>query len=174
MEDDRLLLKILRTVLIPNFVKEDLPVFNTIMQDLFPGVKVPQRHNEELVESLRITARIDNLQITPEFIEKALELHDTIKIRHTNMLIGPSGGGKTTILKTLAKALSKLPKESQINLHFINPKSVTMDELYGFYSEKDSLWHDGIFTSILKDCTKDLSDEKHWIVLDGPIDSIWV
>jgi len=47
-----------------------------------------------------------------------------------------------------------------------------IEQLYGeIYKHK---WTDGILTNIIKETIKDLSEEKHWIILDGPVDAIWV
>jgi dynein heavy chain, axonemal len=51
-----------------------------------------------------------------------MQLYETIQIRHGNMLIGPACGGKTSVLKCLAKALSNMDEDS-INLHILNPKA---------------------------------------------------
>jgi dynein heavy chain len=44
------------------------------------------------------------------------------------MLVGPTGGGKTSNIKVLQKALSKLEKSGfyKVHSHTMNPKSITM------------------------------------------------
>lgn len=44
------------------------------------------------------------------------------------MLVGPTGGGKTSNYKTLQKAMTVLEKKGQAKVftHVMNPKSITM------------------------------------------------
>jgi dynein heavy chain, axonemal len=35
-------------------------------------------------------------------------------------------------------------------------------------------WHEGIFSHFLGIASSDESDNKHWIILDGPIDTLWI
>lgn len=61
-------------------------------------------------------------------------------VRHGVMLVGPTGGGKTTVYTILADTLASLnrtghkdnnPFYQPVKTYVLNPKSVTMGELYG-------------------------------------------
>lgn len=61
-------------------------------------------------------------------------------MRHGVMLVGPTGGGKTTVYTILADTLDTLyrsehkandPFYQPVKTYVLNPKSVTMGELYG-------------------------------------------
>lgn len=41
------------------------------------------------------------LQPEPCSIKKVIQLHETMIVRHGVMLVGPTGGGKTTVLKVI-------------------------------------------------------------------------
>jgi dynein heavy chain, axonemal len=80
------------------------------------------------------------------------------------MLVGATMSGKTTAWEILCDALNILnadekekgvKKEDQkyqsVKWEAINPKSISTDELYGFFDDANPpQWHDGILSSILK------------------------
>jgi dynein heavy chain, axonemal len=76
------------------------------------------------------------LEPTEVFLAKALQLYDTIQVRHGLMLVGPAGGGKTETYSILRNALSSLQGEGyyKVSTHVLNPKSVTMGQLYGMFN----------------------------------------
>jgi dynein heavy chain len=53
------------------------------------------------------------------------------------MLVGPTGGGKTSNYKVLQKALTHLQQNGfyKVFTHIMNPKSITMGQLYGQFNE---------------------------------------
>jgi dynein heavy chain len=93
---------------IPKFLNHDLPLFNNIIKDLFPGVDNPEVDYGQLdvaiLNSIHHFKLIDN----DNFVEKIIQLYDTIQVRHGLMLVGPAGGGKTSNYKVLAHAISSL------------------------------------------------------------------
>ena len=79
----------------PKFLKDDLPLFENIIQDLFPGIEKPKIDYGKLIDSVVSTAKKSRLQPCKPFLEKVMQLYDTIQVRHGLMLVGPTGGGKT-------------------------------------------------------------------------------
>lgn len=119
------------------------------------------------------------MQHTESFILKIIQLYDTIQVRHGLMIVGPTGGGKTSNYKVLSQALSDLkdepnPSFEQVHCHVLNPKSITMGQLYGFTDMQTQEWQNGILEKIINDCSKDDSPDKHWIMCDGPVDALWI
>ena len=54
------------------------------------------------------------------------------------MLVGPTGGGKTTNYQILSKSMTKLGEANgfyKVHTHILNPKSITMGQLYGQFNE---------------------------------------
>jgi dynein heavy chain len=48
MEEDIVLIRAMRDSNIPKFLKHDLPLFQALIQDLFPSVKIPDPDYKEL------------------------------------------------------------------------------------------------------------------------------
>lgn len=78
MNEDQLLLRALRDVNVPKFLKDDLPLFEGIMSDLFPGVEKPQTDQSLLLNEINATLAARNLQPHQPFIDKIIQLYDTI------------------------------------------------------------------------------------------------
>ncbi len=49
MKEDIILIQAMRDSNIPKFLRDDLPLFNALVQDLFPGVVIADNVNESLV-----------------------------------------------------------------------------------------------------------------------------
>ena len=117
------------------------------------------------------------MQPVQPFLDKVIQLYDTIQVRHGLMLVGPTGGGKTCNYKVLSHAISALREQEafeKVNTHVINPKSITMGQLYGYVDPQTTEWVDGVVAKMVNDCAKDQSPEKHWIMFDGPVDALWI
>ena len=61
--------------------------------------------------------------------------HPVMLTRHTTMIVGPTGGGKTVCLQTLQKA-SGPAFDMVVKTSTINPKAQTVNELYGVMDEQ--------------------------------------
>jgi len=177
MDEEKLLLRALRDVNVPKFLKDDLPLFESIIKDLFPGVDRPRVNYGDLLSSLQTSCKKLKLQPVDSFIDKVIQLYDTIQVRHGLMLVGPTGGGKTSNYRVLAEAMTSLHGKDpfrKVTTHILNPKSINMGQLYGEFNEQTHEWTDGILAYIVRETVKDQSDEKHWIIFDGPVDSLWI
>lgn len=161
----------------PKFLKDDLPLFENIITDLFPGVQKPVIDYGNLFDSVKNNCEKMALQPCKPFMEKVTQLYDTIQVRHGLMLVGPTGGGKTSVYKVLSKGMSDLANQGQakVHLHVLNPKSIKIpSQLYGDYNEATHEWSDGILAYTVRECVKDQSSDKHWIMFDGPVDALWI
>jgi dynein heavy chain len=93
------------------------------------------------------------------------------------MIVVPTGGGKTSNFRVLQHAMTSLQEQerfAKVNAHVLNPKSITMDQLYGYVDAQTTEWVDGVLAKLVLDCSKDESPERHWVLFDGPVDALWI
>ncbi|XP_076341069.1 dynein axonemal heavy chain 12-like [Tachypleus tridentatus] len=109
-KEDILILQSILEVNVPKFLSHDIPLFEGIISDLFPGVKLPN----------------------PDYDLDAV-------FQHSFMLVGEPYGGKTKVIEVLAGTLGYL--KERVTYCTINPKSVTMGQLFGQF---DPVSHEGI------------------------------
>ncbi|XP_032594376.1 dynein axonemal heavy chain 6 [Drosophila grimshawi] len=179
--EDITLIAALRDSNIPKFLADDSTLFRGILSDLFPGVELPDSQHPQLEESLRIGLRLKNLQPVATTIRKCLQLYETMCVRWGVMTVGPTGGGKSVVLHALEFALSHLfenevmdPNFRPVVIQTMNPKAVSMNELYGYVDPKTLEWQDGLLGLAVRAATN-VEDEIHqWIMCDGPVDAVWI
>ena len=99
------------------------------------------------------------------------------------MLVGPAAGGKTTCTAALQDALTALHEEESedethqlVHVQVINPKCLTLGELYGEYNEATQEWRDGVGSNAIRNATAEAQDsyDWRWVVFDGPVDALWI
>ncbi|KAL0488326.1 dynein heavy chain [Acrasis kona] len=181
VQEEITLMRAMRDSNIPKFVKEDVSLFEAIVSDLFPNVCVPKQDYGELMIMLekKITQEF-NLQIVPCFVNKIIQLYDTLIVRHGVMLVGPTGGGKTSARDVLASSMNALSKEKTktpfhaVQQYALNPKSITYGELYGVLDVNTTEWFDGLIPYFVRKAVRDTSADRKWLVFDGPVDTLWI
>lgn len=62
----------------------------------------------------------------------------------------------------------------RVKINTINPKSISIDQLYGGFDKISHDWSDGVLAKVIKDCATDKSGNRRWILLDGPVDAVWI
>lgn len=53
-------------------------------------------------------------------MDKVTQLYETMMTRHSTMIIGPTGGGKTVVINTLVGSQTSLGLPTSV--HILNPK----------------------------------------------------
>ncbi|KAI8847268.1 dynein heavy chain and region D6 of dynein motor-domain-containing protein [Chytridium lagenaria] len=173
LNEDVVLMRALRDMNLPKFVFEDVPLFLGLIGDLFPGLDCPRVRYPNFNDAVEEVLRDGNFIMVPEQVDKVVQLYETMLTRHTSMVVGPSGGGKSVVIDTLAKAQTKLGIPTK--LYLLNPKAVTVAELYGVLDPVTRDWTDGLLSNIFREVNRP-SDKKErkYIVFDGDVDAVWV
>jgi len=181
LQEDITLIRALRDSNVPKFLSFDLPLFSGIISDLYPDAEVPNVDYGSLQEQIENQLRISRLQAVPAFVGKIIQLLETQLVRHGVMVVGLTLIGKSTNINILAKALTQLRKDGstssdhQLTKTFsLNPKSITMEELYGSFNMNTGEWADGLIAILVRLAVSDTTDNKKWVVFDGPVDAIWI
>jgi dynein heavy chain len=118
INEDAVLIRAMRDANVPKFLKDDLPLFAAIIQDLFPTVEIIDPDYSMLLKQIEIELRAKNKQPYPPFMEKVIYLFETFQVRFGVMLVGPTGGGKTTCYETLADVMTTLRKNGHKDRSF--------------------------------------------------------
>jgi hypothetical protein len=93
----------------------DLPLLLHMMSDLFPGVETMTLEYGEFKEAIVTELEENEYQATPWAIDKAIQLFETKNSRHSVMIVGRTGSGKSVSWRTLQRAMTRCAKKGVEN-----------------------------------------------------------
>ncbi|RKP19583.1 hypothetical protein ROZALSC1DRAFT_28837, partial [Rozella allomycis CSF55] len=146
LSEEIIVLQSIIDVNLPKFLAQDAELFKGITSDLFP--------------------------------EKAIQVYEMMLVRHGFMLVGEPAG-KTSLYKVVANALTDLSNAGheeyqKVQYKIINPKSITLGQLYGQFDPVSHEWQDGILSVTFRYFASMNTPERKWCIFDGPVDAVWV
>uniref|UniRef100_A0A674D4I4 Dynein axonemal heavy chain 1 n=1 Tax=Salmo trutta TaxID=8032 RepID=A0A674D4I4_SALTR len=162
MNEELICLRAIRDVNVPKFLQDDLKLFNGIVSDLFPKIREEPIDYGILEKSIRNVCAKKNLK-------DCIQLYETTVVRHGLMLVGPSAmtalQGQVSVSGGVYEA---------VQTYVLNPKSITMGQLYGEFDLLTHEWSDGILSSLIRGGSSSMDEEKKWYMFDGPVDAVWI
>ncbi|XP_051482944.1 cytoplasmic dynein 2 heavy chain 1 isoform X1 [Apus apus] len=150
----------------------DCARFDALVKDVFPGIDFKDVEYAELTTALHQVFEEANLEIISTQIKKALELYEQLRQRMGVVIVGPSGGGKSTLWRMLKTALGKTGKA--VKQYTMNPKAMPRHQLLGHIDMDTREWSDGVLTNSARQVVREPRDVTSWIICDGDIDPEWI
>jgi dynein heavy chain len=181
--EEYLLMTTLRDMNLSKLVAQDVPLFLSLINDIFPaqgagsGAGVSGGGGgdpyAEFNKAFNAVIETEKLINHPSWSVKVIQLHETAQVRHGIMVVGPSGSGKSRIFSCLQDTLSAttgiIHKRARMN-----PKAIRAEEMFGETDKLSGEWLDGIFGAMWAKFNDRNRKDIMWLICDGPVDALWI
>ncbi|XP_049633509.1 dynein axonemal heavy chain 14 [Suncus etruscus] len=163
-----ILVEAMREISLPKFHHEDVILFEKIMADVFHKTVNSRENTIALERAISIEVQQMGFEELPAQKNKILQLYTQLQAFVGVMLVGPTGGGKTTVRQILKRALALLSitnlettgdinsssqitgKKAKVDTCIFNPKCITVDQLYGHLDTNTMEWKDGLLSAAVR------------------------
>jgi dynein heavy chain len=164
--EQKIMATTLRDMNLAKFIAQDVPLFLSLIDDIFPKVSRALEAADWRELEVEIVKYLKDMNLAGKEVEpgkanpwytKVIQLHEQSMVRHGFMLVGSVGSGKTTIMKTLVHARTQLKNDlmtgdgqKTYKTIRMNPKAITAEEMYGVVNPMSNEWQSGVFAEIWK------------------------
>uniref|UniRef100_H9GRX1 Dynein heavy chain domain 1 n=1 Tax=Anolis carolinensis TaxID=28377 RepID=H9GRX1_ANOCA len=166
-----------------------LQIARELLHEIFPSASLQPQEAQmpaRLQSALMAQLHEDRLHPDPRFVGFASLVFQALQGTAGVVLLGPSGGGKSTVWRALAKAQSRLAASDAthggpppVSTVCLWPNALSVVELMG--SLEGSLWQDGVLSRLLQRAATsalaggtDTDGTQQWLVLDGAACPEWL
>lgn len=182
LSEVEVILKAIFEVNLPKLIPDDLIVFKEICAQIFPNVNICDSDTMASIELVIEESLLKRgFQPAAALIEKVRQIYQMLAIKNGIIIVGDSMSGKTTIWQILAETLHAIKSKPELSLteydviyRVINPKSISLDQLYGYSDAVSGEWHEGVVEKVFHEMVSVTATQcRGWIVFDGIVDPLW-